>query len=83
MLHTNTVRINPIEATTVIPVTVVKVMLTTGNFPHPACLLFDFVSGSHFVQMVDPREKLSSFQTSIYTGICFSLALAGYDPNQP
>ena len=78
-------RINPIEATTVIviPVTVVKVMLTTGNPPHPACLLFDFVSGSLFVQVVDPRQKVSSFQTSICTGICFSLALAGYDPNQP
>ena len=78
-------RINPIEATTVIviPVTVVKVMLTTGNFPYPALLLFDFVFGSHFVQVVDPREKLGSFQTSIYTGICFSLALAGYDLNQP
>ena len=58
-------------------------MLTTGNFPHPACLLFYFVAGSHFVQVVDPREKLGSFQTCIYTAICFSLALAGYDPNQP
>ena len=56
MPQTNNVRIIPTEATNVIviPVAVVKVILTIVNFSHQVCPSFDFVSGSHFVQVVDP-----------------------------
>ena len=56
MPQTSDVRIKPIEATTVIaiPEAVVYVMLATGSFSHILCFSFDFVSGSHFVQLVDP-----------------------------
>ena len=60
MPQTNNVRIIPTKATNVIviPVAVVKVMLTIGNFSHPVCPSFDFVSGSQFVQVVDPMSVL-------------------------
>ena len=49
------------EATTVmvIPETLECVMLMIGNFSHLLRLSFDFVSGSHLVQLMDPTLVLT------------------------
>ena len=61
MPQANMVRINPIEATTVviIPAGIVGVMFNLGSFSHLVPSLFGFVSGSHALQLLDPKSALT------------------------
>ena len=55
------VRINPMEATTVVinPAGIVGVMFSLGSFSHLLPSLLGFVSGSHALQLLDPNSALT------------------------
>ena len=61
MPQANVVRINPMEATTdkIIPAGMMGVMFNLGSFSHLVPSLFGFVSGSHALQLLDPKSALT------------------------